>query len=93
MPHGSGVIVQVAEPDPDPVTMTSSVIPWAGSHRGADRGQSVCRRPRRAPRERAPRHGSYCSPIFKGLPFETRVLVKVSSTHIDVYIFCVVYCT
>ena len=36
--HGSGVIVQLARPDPDPVAMTLSVVPWAVSDRGAQPG-------------------------------------------------------
>ena len=46
--HGSGVIVQLAEPEPDPVTMTPSVMPWAVSDRGGNRGQSVVQGPREA---------------------------------------------
>ena len=40
-----GVIVQLAEQEPDAVTMTSSVILWAVSDRGGNRGQSVTQGP------------------------------------------------
>ena len=39
--HRSGIIVHLAKPEPDPVTMTSSVILWAMSDRGGNPGQSV----------------------------------------------------
>ena len=48
MGHGSGVIVQLAEPEADPVTMTASVILWAVSDRGGNRGQPVEQGPRGA---------------------------------------------
>ena len=45
MAHGSGVIVQLAEPDP--ATMTSSVVPWAVSDcgGGATRANPSCKGP------------------------------------------------
>ena len=62
MAHGSGVIMQLAEPEPDPVTMTSSVIPWAVPDRGGNRGQSVVQGPR----------GAHKGPAHKGPGGPTR---------------------
>ena len=69
--HGSGVIVQLAEPDPepDPITMTWSVVPWAVSDRGGQPGPIRCARPRGGPQRPGVAHKG---PAHKGPPRPTK---------------------